>query len=161
MARNVWVRVHEWRVQEYLQPGGEVYDLVHDVARDARFHARTYIHNRSGKLAAGIQVNRPSRTNGLAIASTVFTRTSYALYVHEGTANNGAGYIYPKNGKVLTIPRAKGGSVSGGTLRKMWRGGKVASTEGKPYFTARRVHGQRANPFLRKGLRDAMAQLRG
>lgn len=160
MARNVWVRVHEWRVQEFIQPGGEVYDLVHDVARDARFHARRYIHSRSGKLAAGIQVNRPTRRHQLAIASTVFTRTSYALYVHEGTANNGTGYIYPKNGKVLTVPRSKT-SVSGGTLRKMWRGGQMQSTEAKPYFTARRVRGQKSNPFLRKGLRDAMAQLRG
>lgn len=159
MARNAFIRVHDAKVQEFIQPGGEVNDLVHSVALDTRFYARGFINNRSGELGARIQVNRPSQTGPWLISSLVFTRSHYALYVHEGTANNGAGYIYPTNHKYLTVPVNRRSAVSGGNLKKQWRSGGRYTMSQKPYYSMLRVHGQKANPFLAKGLSAAMAEL--
>lgn len=146
-------------MQSFLEPGQPVGDMVHDIALDARVAARGFIHSRTGQLAARIQVNQPSRTGAYTNSSLMFTRTKYALYVHEGT-----GTIFPKRGKMLTIPAEKqGGGVnpSGGTLRKMWRtkAGKAGFSQ-KPFFTRRSISGQRGNPFLSKGLAVAMARFR-
>jgi hypothetical protein len=159
VAANAFVRIHDAKVQEFLQPGGEVNELVHEVARDTRFFARGHIRNRTGELARMIQVNKPSQTGPWLVASLVFTRTKYALYVHEGTANNGAGYIYPKNHKYLTVPRDRRSTVSGSTLKRAWRSGGRYTMNQRPYYSMLRVHGQKANPFLQKGLHEAMARL--
>lgn len=162
MARNAFVRVNDEAVQRYLRDGEAVGDLVHDTAKLTRYFARGHINSRTGELSRMIQVNRPSRSGTWETSSLVWTRTKYALWVHDGTAGNGAGYIYPKNGQYLTIPRGhETSTVSGGTLRKAWRnGGLVAFPDGKPYYTAERIHGQKANPYLEKGLSEAMAQIR-
>lgn len=160
MAGNAFVRVHESAVQSFLAPGQPVEKLVHDTARLTKYFAQGHINSRTGTLSRMIQVNRPSRTGALELRSLVFTRTSYALYVHEGT-----GRIFPKNGKYLAIPRRKQGApnLSGGTLRKMWKNDKRAKESkmgsNKPYFVAVSVSGQSANPFLAKGLHEAMATL--
>lgn len=159
MAANAFVRIHDAKVQEFLQPGGEVNELVHDVARDTRHFARLHINNRSGELGRRLQVNKPSQTGPWLVASLVFTRSHYALYVHEGTANNGAGYIYPTNHKYLTVPRNRRSAESGGTLKRMYRSGGKYTMHQRPYYSMLRVHGQKANPFLQKGLHEAMAQL--
>jgi hypothetical protein len=160
VARNAFIRVHDAKVQEYLQPGGEVNDLVHDVAKETRRYARGFIRSRSGELARRIQVNRPRQTGPWLIASLVFTRSHYALSVHEGTANNGAGYIYPTRHKYLTVPVNRRSAQSGSTLKAAWRSGGRYTMNGKPYYSMLRVHGQKANPFLAKGLSAAMADLR-
>lgn len=162
MAGNAWVRVHDHKVREYIKPGGDVNKMVHDVALETRRNARRYfIKNRTHRLAAGIQVNRPKQLGAWTIASTVFTRTKYALWVHEGTANNGYGYIVPKGSKYLVVPRNHETSTkSGSTLRAAWRDGSRETRGDKPYFLAKRVHGQRANPYLANGLSMAMAKLR-
>lgn len=168
MARgNAWVRIHEHEVQEFINPGGEVYDEIHKVAKNTRRASWGYINSRTGKLKGMIQVNRPSRTGAFELRALVFTRTSYAIYVHEGTAGNGAGYITPKHGRYLAVPRHRQGpgtgNPSGGTLRRMWKNSqarKYNKMGSKPYFTTEKIHGQKANPFLRKGMEDAMAVFR-
>ncbi|UOK18345.1 hypothetical protein SEA_BRUHMOMENT_28 [Arthrobacter phage BruhMoment] len=161
MAANAFVRIHEHKVQEFLEPGGEVNDLVHDISKLTKYFARGHIHNRTGTLGRMIQVNRPSRSGAFEIRGLVFTRTSYALYVHEGT-----GTIYAKNGRYLAVPRRRQGNpnLSGGTLRRMWKASQARKTHkmsgGKPYFTTTHISGQRANPFLQKGLHEAMGTLR-
>lgn len=158
MAGNAYLRVHEYRVQEFLEPGGEVNKLVHDVAILTKYFAQGHINNRTGTLGRMIQVNRPSRSAMFATTALVFTRTSYALYVHDGTSR-----IFAKSGKYLAVPRKKQGNpnTSGGTLRRAWINGKRRGVGGeKTYFTTRSVAGQAANPFLRKGLSEAMATIR-
>lgn len=158
---NAFIRVHEGAVQSFLLPGQPVDRLIHNTAQHARAFARDHINNRTGALALGIQVNQPTRTGPLTNSSLVWTRTKYALYVHEGT-----GRIFPKNGKMLTIPKNNygiggGGNPSGGSLRKAWRsGGRAEFPDGAPYFTRRSISGQKANPFLQKGLAEAMALVR-
>jgi hypothetical protein len=159
---TAFVRVHEAAVQSFLAPGQPVDTLVHNTARHTRAFAVEHINNRTGKLAASIQVNRPDRTGAYTNSSLVVALSKYARYVHEGT-----GRIYPKAGKLLTIPKQNyghggGGNPSGGELRTMYRraGGKQAFPDGAPFFTRASISGQRANPFLQKGLAEAMALLR-
>ncbi|QWY81324.1 hypothetical protein SEA_RIZWANA_27 [Arthrobacter phage Rizwana] len=157
----VFIRVHEHKVREFIQPGGEVYDLVYNTARTTKYLAEAvHINSRSGELARSLQANRPHTKHTLAISSLVFTRAKHALWVHDGTANAGTGYIYPKHGKYLAVPRAKGGSVRGGTLRRAWRNGKPETRGEKPYFTTLAVRGQKPNPYLEKALAEAMAMLK-
>lgn len=160
MARNVFFRVHEHKVQEYLMPGQPVNDVVHRVALDSRKIARTKIHNRTGELSRMIQVNRPAPYGLLKISSLVFTRTKHALWVHEGTKT-----IKPKTRKTLAVPKfAQNNSLnlSGGTLRKQWRASKGKDfPAGRPFFTTKKISGQRANPYLRVGMEVAMAKERG
>lgn len=160
MAGNVFFRVHEHKVQEFLMPGQPVNNVVHRVALDSRRIARTMIHNRTGALSRGIQVNRPAPYGLLKISSLVFTRTKHAMWVHEGTKE-----IRPKKRRMLTVPKhaqMNGLNLSGGTLRKQWRASKGHDfPAGKPYFTARKIRGQRANPYLRVGMEVAIAKERG
>lgn len=125
-------RVHEEAVASYVQPGGQVSDLVYFVAKEAQVFARTYIHNRSGRLAANLQANRPQAEGPWKTTSLVFTNIKYAKYVIHGTY----GPIYPTHGKWLRY-----------------------SSRGGVYF-AKSVNGQHANDFLGKGLADAMATIR-
>lgn len=166
MARNVFYRVNDPAVKSFLLPGQPMDKDIHNTALATRQHARDRINSRTGTLARMIQVNRPSITGEYQNTALVFTRTTYALYVHEGTANNGVGYITPKHGKYLTIPRGhQTSTVSGGTLRKMYRSkaGRAellsAGHKGKPYFTAVKIHGQAKNEFLKNGMEDAVAQV--
>jgi hypothetical protein len=158
---TAFVRVHEGAVQSFLLPGQPVDELIHNTAQHARALGREHIKDRTGALAASLQVNRPTRTGPLTNSSLVVALSKHALYVHEGT-----GMIFPKSGRMLTIPVNKqgptgAGNPSGGTLRKAWRsGGLTAFPDGKPYFTRRYIHGQKANPFLQKGLAEAMALVR-
>lgn len=55
----------------------------------------------------------------------VGARSDHAVYVHEGTANNGMGYITSRSGQPMPIKR-----------------------NGFVVATAHRVRGQQANPFL-------------
>lgn len=156
----MFIRVHEHKVREFIKPGGEVYDLVYNTAKTTKYLAgEVHIHSRSGELKRSLQANRPHSRHTLGIASLVFTRAKHALWVHDGTANKGTGFIYPKNGSYLVVPRAKGGSVRGGTLRRVWRNGTVETRGEKPYFTTLRVRGQKPNPYLEKALSEAMAKL--
>lgn len=160
MAGNAFVRVHDWEVQSFMLPGQPVDKLVHDTAILTKYFAQGHINNRTGLLGRMIQANRPSRSGAFKNSATVFTRTSYALYVHEGTDA-----IFPTHGKYLTVPKENQGgplNLSGGTLRKMWRrsGGRQEYGGVRPYFTARHISGQRANPFLSKGLHEAMGTIR-
>ena len=59
----------------------------------------------------------------------VGTNVEYARYVHEGTGNNGNGYIYPRRGRFLRFPGRGGGQVF-----------------------AKRVRGVKGRPFLKDAL---------
>src|SRR6476619_3675969 len=97
---TAFVRVHEGAVQSFLLPGQPVDKLIHNTAQHTRAFAREHINNRTGALSRSLQVNRPTRTGPLTNSSLVVALSKHALYVHEGT-----GRIFPKNGKMLTIPK--------------------------------------------------------
>lgn len=83
---------------------------------------------------------------GNKVVSRVGTNVEYALYVHEGTAQNGTGYIYPKNGKYLVFPvKNKSGK------RRRYKGGATAQ-----WVKTTRVRGIKGQPFLRDALQAGL-----
>lgn len=162
MARgNVFYRVNDPAVKSFLLPGQPMDKDIHDTAIWSRQFARDRINNRTGTLAKNIQVNRPVMTGEFKNTALVFTRTKYAMYVHEGTY----GPIYPK-GTYLTVPRHhKRAELGGEALRKMYRSksGKVElasryGIDGTPFFLAKSVAGQAPNPYLKEGMKEAVAK---
>lgn len=160
MARaNAFLRINDPAVKSFMMPGQPVDEEIWKVSRDTGNIARTVTApSRTGRLRKSIQANRPHMTGPYQNQALVFVKIGYGVYVHEGTAGNGSGYILPANGAYLTIPRNHRDAVlSGGTLRKAWRsGGRKSFPDGKPYFTAERVRGQKSNPFLAEALHIAM-----
>jgi hypothetical protein len=156
MANPVRFRVHERQVGRYIMPGGEVNDLIWDIAKDTRTIARKTAPRRTGKLAGATRANRPKPTGLLRAAALVYNNAGHVLHVHDGTPT-----ITAKGKGYLTIPRENyaGGPInpSGGTLRRQWlASGGYGSGEPKPYFTTRSVRGQDAQPFLANALSTAM-----
>lgn len=149
-----FVRIHEAAVASYIMPGGEVSDLLNEVGRMTQTFARGHVKSRSGALAGNIRMNYARPTSNLTANSMVYANIRHALWVHEGTGKDSGGFIYP-NGKYLTLPKDLGGSIRGGALyaARTPRGPKT-------YFFAKKVRGQAANPYLAKGLKDAMALIR-
>lgn len=157
MASPVFLRIHEAPIHAFNAPGGEVFDLIDDTAVATAYHARNNVNDRTGKLGRSIRKNKPKPEGGYRIAALVYTNVHYAMYVHEGTDR-----IYPNAGKYLTIPsdRQFVGNRSGAQIRKdyMAAGGRAAFPGRKPYFLAKSISGQSANPFLRNGLEEAMGR---
>lgn len=156
MASPVFLRVHEAQIHAFNAPGGEVYDLINDTGKVAAYHAKNNVNSRTHKLANSIRHNRPKPEGGYRIAALVYTNVGYAMYVHEGTDR-----IYPTAGKYLVVPsdRQFVGNASGSQIRRdyMAAGGRAAYPGRKPYFLARSIAGQSANPFLRNGMEEALA----
>lgn len=143
-----FIKVHENIVQSYIQPGGEVYDLVYDVAKNSQKFARAHVNSRTGRLAKSITANRPKVDGIYQNSSLVWTNVKYATWVHEGTME-----IFPTRGKHLLVPNAPG-SLSGSQLKKMHLAGGP-----KLYHKRTSVSGQDSNPFLLYGLREALTLL--
>jgi len=159
MAAPVFYRVHEANVLAYNAPGREVYDLIDDTGKAAQYHARNNVNDRTGKLGRSIRNNKPKPEGGFRIAALVYTNVGYAHYVHEGTHDRTP---KPRMGRYMTVPSERqGGGInpSGAAIRKDYlAGGSVRDSAGrKPYFLAKRISGQDANPFLADGMREAMA----
>jgi HK97 gp10 family phage protein len=100
----------------------------------------------TGKLAQSISMEMGKV--GKDIVVRVGTNNEYAIFVHQGTADNGQGYIYPKNAKVLRWPIIN----NSGQGRRRYKAGATAK-----YAYAKRVRGVKARPFLRDAL-DAVIQ---
>jgi hypothetical protein len=150
----VFFRIHDAEIHAMHAPGGPVYDLIESVSRTAAELARVHVGKRTGKLMSSIRHNRPSQHGGYSIAGLVYANARHALWHHEGTYE-----IFATHGKYLTIPKHRqlGGNASGGDLRRAYfaAGGRKSKSP-KPYFLRESISGQRANPFLRDGVVDAM-----
>jgi hypothetical protein len=85
-------------------------------------------------------------TENGAIIARVGTNVEYGLYIHEGTANKGTGYIYPKNARLLRFPIVN----KSGSGRRRYKGGAT-----QQYAYAKRVKGIKPRPFLRDALSAA------
>jgi hypothetical protein len=159
MAGPVFYRVHEGAVLAFNAPGGEVFELIDQTAIVAQYEAKNNVNDRTGKLAGSIRKNKPKPEGGFRIAALVYTNVKYAHYVHEGTHDRTP---KPLGGMYMTVPSERqGGGInpSGGQLRKDYlaAGGRAAYPGRKPYFLAKSISGQDANPFLADGMREAMA----
>ena len=98
----------------------------------------------TGRLRASIAVESGIVDN--EPVARVGTNVSYALFVHDGTAGGGTGWIYPRRARVLRWPVTNNAYRSTGGNRR-YRGGRTAA-----YAFAPRVRGMRPRPFLRDAL---------
>jgi len=170
MARPASVRlvIHEHEVQAYIRPGGEVRDLINDIARDARTEARLILvrgkygskngnHYRSGRLSGGNNWNRAKDTGPLTAASLFYNNAKHVWYFMEGTkgtikAKGQWGYmLVPRH---ITPQYSRHSKGAGSELYAAWKGRNKKG--GKGFFQAKKVRGQKAKPFMVDALRESM-----
>lgn len=150
---GVSYHIHDKNIHAMHLPGGPVYRMIDEDTFVAAEVARQLVGKRTLKLHNSIRANRPAQRGGYSIAGSVYANAKHALWHHEGTPR-----IYPKHGRYLTVPRGhEGTKISGGMLRRNWMA-EGKSRGAKPYFLARDISGQRANPYLKDGLRTSIAR---
>lgn len=124
---------------------GAVYNEMKVKGNAVLREARRLCPKNNGTLADSLSMEF-GKANG-SIVVRVGTNLYYGLYVHEGTANNGTGYIYPKNFNFLRFPSIN----NTGSGNRRYRAGATAK-----YTYAKRVRGVKARPFLRDALDNVM-----
>lgn len=127
---SVRVVVFDSRIQAMNAPGGSVNTYVRTKTQTAATVSKAVAPKRTGWLAANIRTDVREVRNGSV--GRVRSNARYSAWVHEGTGP----VIYP-HGEFLWVP------VSRHSLKRKER----------PF-----VAGQKANPFLVRGLEAAMAQ---
>lgn len=161
--------IDESAVQAFIREGGEVADLLNNVSKGVKVYSVAYIsagHVRSGRLLGSLWWNRTKLEGPLQGVARAGSSAKHAIYFHDGTAGNGAGYItghphmvVPKNRKAAHTNIA----FSGAGAQKLAESGSRSTKQqarGKGVFRADKVRGQRAKPFLTEGLAASMAAQR-
>ena len=154
-----WLDIHEHAVQAYIRPGGEVRDLLDDIAREVKRYSWLYIldgHSRSGRLIGGLYSNVAKDTGPLTAFSRAGSSAAHTRYFMEETGPT----IYP-NGPYLLVPRRRGvpqmTSRSKGAGSELYAAWKARGKKGrKGFFQKQSVRGYGANPFLQEGLTAAL-----
>lgn len=118
------------------RPGGRVYRFTERVGHRARDYAQRDAPVGQGTLRAGITGPYMHTRTQVSVA-TVYSTAPHTLYVHEGTT----GPIRGRGGSPMPIHNVRNRSVVEG------------------YATS--VRGQRAQPFMWRGLRRAVSRYRG
>lgn len=163
-----WVDIHEHEVHAFIEPGGEVNDILSKLAREGAMHAGWYLargkygsrngsHNRSGRLTRGIYNNRAKVTGPLTGFSRIGSRakhTEYFMYGTTGPITGKGPYGYLLVPRQTVGQRSPGSKGAGSELYAAWnaRGRKGR----KGFFQAQKVSGQRAKPFLEDAKDEAM-----
>lgn len=127
MAAPVRYRIIERNVQ-YISKT-DVGEMINEVTRYARRHAKVRGPMRSGKLIRSVNINRSKANGYLKQQGVLYANARHALWVHEGTK----GPIKSKSGKAMPIPKRKYGSKP-------------------PTILKQSVRGQKANPFLSQAI---------
>lgn len=164
---EIWIEIHSAFL---FEPGGDVWEWCDDRAGDISYWASVYCPPtrsmaRRRRPSTSFLVNsiyyQTYPTGPKMIGFDVGATAPYAIYVHEGTANQGNNYIYTKAGfaqkgvvdKWIKSGRyrdAKSGNwlvLPGFSLlptTKLEKG----TTPFPSWNYVLRVRGQRANPFL-------------
>lgn len=141
MASGVNIRIDVRNVtinnRELLQPGGVVYRGFQKAAGRTRDRAKMNL-TRVGRVDTGRlrnSIDYEIQVRGSTISASVGTDVEYAKYIHDGTANNGTGYIYPRRATFLRF-RPRGG----------------------PGFVyAKKVRGIKGTPFIQDAINDLKA----
>lgn len=161
--------IHENAVQAFIREGGEVAELLNKVSKGVKVYSIEYIagkHERSGRLLRSLWWNRTKLEGPLTGFARAGASARHAIYFHDGTAGNGAGYItgHPH----MVVPKRRGVAhtniaFSGAGAQKLAEWGSRSTKQqakGKGVFRADKVRGQRAKPFLKEGLAASMAAQR-
>lgn len=96
-----------------VRPGGEIYRRIEHGAGVCRDRAKMNLTNSrridTGRLRNSIRYE--ISVTGMVMTARVLTDVTYAGFIHDGTANNGAGYIYPRRALVLRFKAKGSGAV--------------------------------------------------
>lgn len=122
-------------------PSGPVYQDMRRRANKVTNLARRLAPVDTARLKTSISYEMG--TVGQSVIARVGTNVKYGLYIHEGTANAGTGYIYPKSARVLRFPIIN----NSGSGRRRYKAGAT-----QQYAYAKRVKGIKPQPFLRNAL---------
>jgi hypothetical protein len=151
--------IHEGAVQRYILPGGEVAEILDSVAWETKEYGVAYIsagHVRSGRLLKGMYYNRVKPEGPLTGFSRAGNSARHAVYFHEGT-----GPVITANGPFMIVPRnrraANTNTAFSGAGAERYAAYKANKNLGKGVTGRKTVRGQRSKPFLKEGLRAAMA----
>jgi len=162
MANPVLFYIHDTTIEEYVTPGGEVNDLLWEVAKDTRDYGKAYVlagHTRSGRLARSIYANRPVLDGAFKAVSRTGATARHALYFMNDTGpmiGHAPYMLVPKNRGTAHIDTSSKGV--GEDLYRQWKAG---GKKGKPqFFRAKIIRGYKGHPFLEEGLRVALAKHR-
>lgn len=120
-----------------VSPGSPVYRGFSRAAGKTRDRAKQNLRA-AGRIDTGRLLNSIAyeiTTRGNNIYATVGTNVEYAPFIHDGTANNGTGYIYPRRALYLRFTPKGGNAV----------------------VFAPRVKGIKATPFLKDAV-DALTE---
>lgn len=120
--------------------GQQIGHNIQDLARGVERRAIQYAPRRSGKMKkAHYRVVQPPR--GMTRNFFVGNKMGYAFFVQHGTKNNGAGYIYPRPPRrVMELRPVPYSMFSAADPRRFQE----------------RVHGQEANNWLNRAMKDAV-----
>jgi hypothetical protein len=122
-------------------PNGAVYQDMQRRGNKVLRGARALCPTDTGRLKQSLTTEMSSI--GTSVIVRVGTNLKYGLYIHEGTADKGNGYIYPVKGNFLAWPVV---NKSGAGARR-YKAGATAQ-----YAYAKRVKGIKPTPFLRDAL---------
>ncbi|MFN2347637.1 MAG: HK97 gp10 family phage protein, partial [Dermatophilaceae bacterium] len=104
------VNIDDAAMRSFLE--GQVAGAVAKAASTVRDDAKAIITS-EGRVDNGTMrnatISETARVDGNRVVARVATQTGYAKYQHDGTANNGAGFIYPRRARVLRFPSRSGG----------------------------------------------------
>jgi hypothetical protein len=155
--------IHEEAVQSYIREGGEVNDLLNDVAKGGYTYSRVYIsngHMRSGRLFRGQFWNRAKLEGPLQGVARFGSSAKHTLYFHDGTGRiTHPNMIVPRNRHAAHTNLAFRGA--GEEQLAKWKGRTDRQkARGKGVWFLNSVSGQRAKPFLVEGLAVSLAKQR-
>lgn len=157
-----FLNIHEEAVQSYIREGGEVNDLLNDVAKGVKTYSVTYIsagHVRSGRLLRGLFWNRAKLTGPLQGVARAGSSARHTMWFHDGTGPLISGHphmIVPKNRRAAHTSLAFSGAGAE-QLAKWGRRSGPLQKSGKGVTRETVVRGQRAKPFLTEGLAASLA----
>lgn len=144
MAQSVFYRVHDHAVQGFIEPGGEVNDLVNKILYSGKMFAKAYAPVRTGRLKGNIR-HANAKADGPFIGSGyIYANLGYAWYVEKGTT----GPIRSTRGMVTD----RYGNLQPAKMKFLAVKGKRAGT----FVYRESVKGQRAQHFMENGLKSAM-----
>lgn len=101
----------------------------------------------TGKLRDSLKHRVLSTPLGPTVS--VYSELPEALWVNSGTAQDGAGFIYPVNSRLLRFNPSRRNSHAGATGVVRGRGGRFATA----YVFAPRVRGQKGTHFMETALK--------
>jgi hypothetical protein len=159
--RNLHLRIDEEAVQGFIRPGGEVAELLNDVAQGVYTYARGYISNghiRSKRLWKGQFWNRSKLEGPLQGVALAGSSAKHTRYFHDGTGRiNHPHMIIPRRRDAAHTNLAFRGA--GEQQLAIWKGRtKRQQKRGKGVIFRNSVAGQRAKPFLYEGLAVSLAK---